>query len=87
LIFGCEKPTPVTSRSRFQPLGLYRLKNSAPSKISGIVEELKIPTDRLTIENVQQKFANDFNVPLQDDDFVISNIGYLVKFANTVHIP
>ena len=43
-------------------------------------EERKIPTDRLTIEKVQQNFAMDIDVPLPDDDFVISNIGYIVKF-------
>ena len=81
LIFGIEKSTSGNTRSNKATPEFYRLKDSMPLESTGKPEERKIPIGRLTIENAQQSFANYCDVPLQDDEFVISNIGYLVKFV------
>jgi len=78
LIFGIEKSTPGKIRS---PADLYRVKDSVALKSTKRPEERKIPTSWPTIENVQLDFANGLDVPLQDDDFVISNVGYVLKFT------
>ena len=81
LIFGIEKIISGNTRSNTATPEFYRLKDSMPLESTGKPEERNIPISRLTIENVQHNFANYLDVLEQDGDFVISNIGYLVKFV------
>lgn len=45
------------------------------------IEELKVSTRMPTVEEVQADLRNGYDVSLDDDDYVISNIGYVVKFV------